>query len=133
MDDKKHDVNDVYEVLDPTNTKSPFNKYNWDSPYSVINPASPHYDADLDRTRSLTFVGIFFIVVAQLVLPLIPGYLLIWYLCHRWDIKDDLVRNGTRGMGRFFLWMFFLSIALFVGKILIAKYGIQLGEYESNF
>lgn len=34
---------DKDNLLDPTNPKSPYNRYNWDSPYSILNPMSPHY------------------------------------------------------------------------------------------
>jgi hypothetical protein len=40
-DGLKHD-ND--NLLDPRHPRSPFNKYNWFSPYSIANPGSPHYD-----------------------------------------------------------------------------------------
>lgn len=57
---------DDKNLLDPRHPRSPYNKYNYDSPISVINPNSPHYDPEAAEINAVMPVVMVFVVPVYL-------------------------------------------------------------------
>lgn len=81
------------DLMDPSNPRSPYNRWNVDSPFSVTNPSSYYYDPSLVSGQVLGIL-ILLVILAFLMFPIVTVPLAVVFVISRMVGKLEAPATG---------------------------------------